>query len=78
VFKHAPVLQANGTGSDLTRFAPMAESTFEEGYRAGWEGVAGTAPLPDVRTCPPDEPADYVSGFKYGRADALERFKPRR
>ncbi len=55
----------------------VAESTFEQGYRAGWEGVAGTAPLPAHPTRPPKgEPLDYVSGFKYGRADALERFTP--
>lgn len=54
----------------------MARGTYEEGYRAGWEGVAGTAPLPQSPARPTDDPADYVTGFKYGRADALERFRP--
>jgi hypothetical protein len=54
----------------------MTEGTYEEGYRAGWEGVAGAEPLPAVPTCREGEPADYARGFKYGRADALERFQP--
>ena len=55
----------------------MTEGTFEDGYRAGWEGVAGNAIMPTNPTRPPPgEPADYVTGFEYGRADALERFKP--
>ena len=56
----------------------MTDGTYEEGYRAGWEGVAGTAPVPPNPTQPPmDESRDYVSGFKYGRADALAQFQPR-
>lgn len=55
----------------------MAERSFEEGYREGWTGVAGDAPLPSDPTCPPEgEARDYAVGFRYGRADALERFKP--
>jgi hypothetical protein len=51
--------------------------TFEDGYRSGWEGVAGKAPLPSSRTRPPEgEPTDYEAGFRYGRADALEQFQP--
>jgi len=54
------------------------KGTFEDGYRDGWEGVAGTAEPPsDPTRPPPDEPFDYEAGFKYGRADALERFTPR-
>jgi hypothetical protein len=56
----------------------MTEGTYEDGYRAGWEGVAGAAPIPTNPTQPPtDESRDYVSGFKYGRADALAQFTPR-
>jgi hypothetical protein len=55
----------------------MTEGTYEQGYRAGWEGVAGTAPLPDDPTQPePGEPRDYVNGFRYGRADALQHYTP--
>jgi hypothetical protein len=55
----------------------MTQGTFEEGYRAGWEGVAGAAPLPSEPTQPPEgTPRDYQHGFEYGRADALERFEP--
>ena len=57
----------------------MTEGIYEEGYRAGWEGVAGTAPLPPNPTRPTEAKADdYALGFKYGRADALEQFKPGR
>ncbi|HEU0097491.1 MAG TPA: hypothetical protein VFQ67_01830 [Allosphingosinicella sp.] len=55
----------------------MTEGTYEDGYRAGWEGIAGSAPLPRNPTRPTDaRPDDYACGYKYGRADALERFKP--
>jgi hypothetical protein len=58
----------------------MIDGSFDAGYRDGWASVAGDAPLPDNPTQPlPDEP-DHKSmfqlGFEYGRADALERFKP--
>jgi hypothetical protein len=57
----------------------MTKGTFEEGYRAGWEGVAGAAPLPAEPTRPPEGTArDYQHGFEYGRADALEEFRPGR
>jgi hypothetical protein len=55
----------------------MAEQTFEEGYRDGWESVAGTEPMPDKRT--PSQDGDlltYECGFRYGASDAAERFKP--
>ena len=55
----------------------MIQGTFEDGYRAGWEGVAGTEPLPSNPTEPePDEPRDYATGHMYGRADALMLFTP--
>jgi hypothetical protein len=58
----------------------MTTGTFEDGYRDGWGSVAGTAPLPTNPTRPtPDEQTDmgeFQLGFEYGRADALERFKP--
>ena len=57
----------------------MTEGTFEDGYRAGWESVAGAAPLPAEPTEPPDgTPRDHQHGFEYGRADGLEAFKPGR
>ena len=57
----------------------MPEGAYQDGYRAGWEGVAGAAPLPPNPTRPTEAGLDdYALGFKYGRADALERFKPRR
>src|SRR4051812_31315628 len=57
----------------------MTEGTFEEGYRAGWESVAGAAPLPSEPTQPPEGILrDYQHGFEYGRADVLEEFQPGR
>jgi hypothetical protein len=55
----------------------MTDGTFEDGYRDGWAGVAGDRLVPPKPTLPPpqDKP-DYQTGFEYGRADALERFKP--
>jgi hypothetical protein len=50
---------------------------FEQGYREGWMSVAGTEPLPENPTQPqPGERRDYDNGYFYGRADALDRFKP--
>ena len=55
----------------------MAEQTFEDGYRDGWESVAGTEPLPDNPTQPQEsDPRTYECGFRYGKSDAAERFKP--
>ena len=58
----------------------MTNGTFEEGYRDGWGSVAGEAPLPTDPTRPPSDEqtdkSDFQLGFEYGRADALERFKP--
>ena len=40
----------------------------------GWASTAGNALLPDRPTRPEsDDPKDYKTGFRYGRADALER-----
>lgn len=51
--------------------------TFEQGFRDGWEGVAGdTFPAPDPVYPPAGEPRDYATGFLYGRAEATTRFKP--
>lgn len=64
---------------DLDRPADAAPEakTFDEGYREGWLSVAGEEPLPKNPTQPPPgEPRDYLRGFFYGRADALERFQP--
>ncbi|MEA3041600.1 MAG: hypothetical protein QOC65_1089 [Sphingomonadales bacterium] len=53
------------------------KGSFEDGYRDGWMGVAGDALLPpDPTHPPPGDRRDYQAGFEYGRADALERFKP--
>lgn len=58
----------------------MRHESFEEGCRDGWGSVAGAEPLPAKPTRPPpDEPdgkTPFQLGFEYGRADALERFKP--
>jgi hypothetical protein len=55
----------------------MADQTFDEAYREGWMSVAGEEPLPNNPTRPPaGEVADAAAGFQYGRADALEHFKP--
>jgi hypothetical protein len=56
----------------------MPKGNFKEGYRDGWAGVAGTAPLPNNPTRPPPgDPDGYEAGFLFGRADALERgYKP--
>jgi hypothetical protein len=58
----------------------MRVGTFADGYRDGWGSVAGEAPAPTCPTCaPPEEWGDktpFQLGYEYGRADALERFKP--
>ena len=55
----------------------MAQKTFAEGYRDGWESVAGTKPTPEDPTFPMDgDPLTYECGFRYGASDAAERFKP--
>jgi hypothetical protein len=55
----------------------MTQGTFEDGYLAGWQGVAGLEPIPSHPTFPgPNESRDYVTGHKYGRADALGRSNP--
>jgi hypothetical protein len=54
----------------------MTEGTYEDGYRSGWESVAGAAPVPSRPTQPPEgEPRTYQLGFEYGRADALEKYR---
>jgi hypothetical protein len=48
-----------------------------DGYRDGWAGIAGTEPIPTHPTRPTEAgPDDYDTGFRYGRSDALERFRP--
>jgi hypothetical protein len=55
----------------------MAHLTYDEGYRDGWESVAGLRPLPGDPTPPQaGEPRDYELGFQYGKSDALERYEP--
>ena len=58
----------------------MTDGTFADGYRDGWATVAGDAPLPERPTFPPkvewNSKTAFLDGFEYGRADALERFKP--
>jgi len=52
----------------------MPTDDFDDGYRDGWEAVAGETPLPDNPTRPPPgEPNDYEAGYQYGRSDALLR-----
>jgi hypothetical protein len=56
----------------------MSKETFSQGYLDGWESVAGRAaapPLPEHVPVPPDGSA-YEAGFRYGRSEALTRFKP--
>jgi hypothetical protein len=56
----------------------MTHDTYHKGYRAGWESVAGAEPLPTNPTRPIEAALeDYTLGFKYGRADALEKFHPK-
>lgn len=56
----------------------MAEQrTFEEGFRDGWEAVAGDAFPPPAIVYPPEgEPRDYQAGFLYGKSEATMRFRP--
>jgi hypothetical protein len=55
----------------------MGDRTFEDGYLDGWMSVAGDALVPPNPTRPPPgERADEQAGFEYGRADALERYRP--
>lgn len=55
----------------------MAQETYEEGYRDGWEAVAGKEPMPAVMTFPPEgETKDYETGFQYGKSEAITRFTP--
>jgi len=56
----------------------MANCSFDDGYRNGWETIAGNVPPPALRTCVPAhewgrKPA-FQLGFEYGRVDALEWF----
>ena len=53
------------------------DQTFAEGYRDGWESVAGEEPLP-VRPTPraDGDEDDYKTGFQYGKSDALMWFEP--
>ena len=55
----------------------MADRTFEDGYRDGWESVAGKQPLPDNPTQRAEgDPDDYECGFRYGKSDGVERYEP--
>jgi hypothetical protein len=55
----------------------MAEETYEDGYRSGWESAAGEQPMPESMTYPPEgEARDYQAGFRYGRSEGLLHFKP--
>jgi hypothetical protein len=55
----------------------MTDGSYEDGYRDGWEGIAGERPIPEPLTYPPEgEARDYQAGFLYGRAEAALHFKP--
>lgn len=58
----------------------MTSGSFNEGYLDGWRSVAGNAPVPKNPTLPPTDEqtnmTEFQLGFDYGRADALEQFKP--
>jgi hypothetical protein len=55
----------------------MGARTFEQGYLDGWVSVAGDEPLRGEQTQPlPNELRNYLTGFFYGRGDALERYVP--
>ena len=58
----------------------MTNGSFGDGYRDGWGSGAGDKPVPECPTCPPitewDGKTAFQLGFEYGRADALEQFKP--
>jgi len=74
------ILEANARALESSLTAQTPEGAFEAGYRDGWGSLAGTAPMPECPTCPPAEDwsgkTAFQLGFEYGRADALERFKP--
>jgi hypothetical protein len=55
----------------------MAEGTYEDGFRDGWEGIADGEPMPDTLPYPPEgEVRDYHAGFLYGRSEAALHYKP--
>jgi hypothetical protein len=55
----------------------MEDGTYEDGFRDGWESVAGKEPLPATLTYPPEgEARDYQAGFQYGKAEATVHFTP--
>jgi hypothetical protein len=55
----------------------MNERTYRDGYRDGWETVAGKEPMIGRMNYPPDDEArDYKAGFLYGRSEAEMHFKP--
>lgn len=55
----------------------MTDGTFEDGFRHGWESVAGDAfPPPETIYPPEGDPRDYRAGFQYGKSEAAMRFRP--
>jgi hypothetical protein len=59
------------------RFGLMADKTYSEGYRDGWESVAGEEPMPEDPTPRRDgDEDDYKTGFQYGESEASIRFRP--
>ena len=53
------------------------DRTYEDGFREGWEGIAGdAAPSPDPVYPPEGEVRDYNAGYLYGRSEAATRFTP--
>ena len=68
---------AIGTTQALVRLERMADRSFDEGYRDGWESVAGKQLFPANPTQRAEGDADtYECGFRYGKSEAAERFKP--
>ena len=68
---------ALGSPADAARFSNMNDRTFQDGYRDGWEAGAGLKAMPDNPTPRQEgEADDYNNGFRYGKADAAERYTP--
>jgi hypothetical protein len=71
---------ANTRALESTLTTQSPEVAFKDGYRDGWGSAAGNAVMPKCPTCPPSEEwkgkTAFQLGFEYGRADALEQFKP--
>src|SRR5687768_12364825 len=51
--KRSASVRPIGTNVAGARCSAMGEGRYEDGYRDGWESVAGDEPMPDHPTAPP-------------------------